>query len=495
MNKCIKVILNKCINIDIKEAKKIIKNMSYLSCKASNKAIDMWKQHSLNIMELKSNDKNFNQKEYEQATYGKNYKNVIEGYMKEIMNICNTSNVSTLHQQQVQNDWKRLRKDVLNYRANLPTYKLDTPCYLKNNNYKLRNHNGYFVDISLFSMKGLEQIGQKKGYQLQFEIDKMDGNKKSTINKLINNGYKQGSAQLKISDKGKIELIMSFSFEAKESNLDENRILGIDLGIVNVATMAIWDGNTQEWDWVNYKHNILNGQELIRFRQKLFNMGMSEFEMQNEVYKQNQKIHQKQLNKHNIGAIDGLELVKYRDTIDKKKREMSIASKWVGEGRVGHGYKNRMKPLEKIRNKASNFADTFNHKYSKYIVEFAIRGNCGVIQMEDLSGATKNTHGKFLKDWSYYDLQTKIEYKAREVGIDVIYVKPQYTSKRCSKCGNIHTDNRDCKTNQAKFKCMNVTCGHEENADINASKNISIPYIDKIIEEYIKENDIYKNKK
>ena len=37
------------------------------------------------------------------------------------------------------------------------------------------------------------------------------------------------------------------------------------------------------------------------------------------------------------------------------------------------------------------------------------------------------------------------------------------------------------KNNQPKFECK--VCGHKENADINASKNIAIPYIDKIIEQ------------
>ena len=163
---------------------------------------------------------------------------------------------------------------------------------------------------------------------------------------------------------------------------------------------------------------------------------------------------------------------------------MSIASKYAGEGRIGHGYKTKMKPVDRIRNKVANFADTANHKYSRYIVDYAIKNHCGVIQMEDLSGATVNTTEKLLKDWSYYDLQSKIEYKAKEAGIQVIKINPKYTSKRCNRCGNIHDDNRDCKNNQAKFKC--TVCGHEDNADINAAKNIAMPEIDKIIEEYLK---------
>ena len=160
---------------------------------------------------------------------------------------------------------------------------------------------------------------------------------------------------------------------------------------------------------------------------------------------------------------------------------MSISSKWAGEGRTGHGYKCKMKPVNKVRNKVANFADTYNHKVSKYIIDFAVKNNCGIIQMEDLTKATANTREKLLKDWSYYDLQSKIEYKAKEQGIEVIKIDPKYTSKRCSKCGCIHLENRDCKNDQSNFTCK--VCGHHENADINASKNISLPNIEQIIKD------------
>ncbi len=435
MNKSIKIVLNKCLNRDIREVKKIIKDMSYLSCKAANKGISMWKDYAISIIEKKNEDKNFDQSEYEKNTYGKTYRNVVEKHMKDIMNICNTSNVSTMHQQLVQNDWKRLKKDVINYRANLPTYKLDTPVYIKNNNYVLRNYNGYYVDIGLYSKEGLQSIGEKAGYKIEFKIDKLDNNKKSVLNKIISGEYKQGSSQLSISKKGKIEFIISFSFEPQLKELDVNRLLGIDLGIVNVAAMSIWDNNTKDWDYFSWKNNVISGKELIAFRQKEYN----------------------------------------------KRRELSIANKCPGKGKTGHGYKTRMKSINRVRNKISNFSNTYNHKVSRYIVDFAIKNNCGVIQMEDLSKATADVHKKFLKEWSYYDLQQKIKDKSDEIGIKVIFIDPMYTSKRCSNCGCIHEDNRNCKENQGKFEC--VICNHRENADVNASKNISIPNVDIIIKE------------
>ena len=116
------------------------------------------------------------------------------------------------------------------------------------------------------------------------------------------------------------------------------------------------------------------------------------------------------------------------------------------------------------------------------LIDYAIKHGCGTIQMEDLKGVT-NKANYFLKNWSYFDLKTKIEYKAKEQGIDVVYIQPYHTSQRCSKCGYIHEGNR---TEQASFKCLN--CGFATNADYNASQNIAIRDIDKIISASMKQS-------
>jgi len=266
----------------------------------------------------------------------------------------------------------------------------------------------------------------------------MDNSQKSILNKIILGIYKQGSAQIIEDKKGKWYLIISFSFEPVVRQLNMNKVLGVDLGIVNTATMQVFDINTQKWDRMSWKESKINGSELIHYRQK----------------------------------------------IEARNKQMYIASKIVGKGRIGHGRKVRLKPVEKTRDKVSKFRDTYNHKVSKNIVDVAVKYNCGTVQMENLSGFSEQQSETFLKNWSYFDLQNKTKYKCEEKGIKFVLIDPKYTSKRCSHCGCIDDANRDCKGSQAKFKC--VTCGHEENADVNAARNISIPMIDSIIVEYLK---------
>lgn len=428
INKCIKITLVKCLNYDYKEIKQIIRAFQYKYSKAYNMATNylyIWDTNSMNFKNL------YNEKITDKELLGKSKGAWIETRMNEVITGMQSGNIAQARQDVI-NKYNKSKKDgLLKGKVSLPTYKLDSKVVIHNASYKLRNHNGYFIEIGLLNREKQKELNIGR---FEFQIDKLDGNKKATINKIINGEYKQGSAQLSISNKGKIELIISYSFEKEEVLvLDKNKILGIDLGITNVATMSVYDSIREQYDYFSWKTNVISGKELITFRQKYYNL----------------------------------------------RRDMSIASKTVGQGRCGHGYKTKMKPVNKVRNKIANFADTYNHKISKYIIEFAIKNNCGVIQMEDLSGATADTHNKMLKDWSYYDLQQKIEYKAKEQGIEIIKVNPRYTSKRCSKCGCIHEDNRDCKNNQAKFECK--VCGHSENADINASKNIAIPDIDNII--------------
>ena len=102
----------------------------------------------------------------------------------------------------------------------------------------------------------------------------------------------------------------------------------------------------------------------------------------------------------------------------------------------------------------------------------------GHIVMEDLD----NSFGRcYVKDKGNEDinynrkvkflglssLKQEVEHIARKYDIAVSTVQASYTSKMCPMCGCIEDENRP---NQETFEC--IECGHKDNADFNAAKNI-----------------------
>lgn len=126
--------------------------------------------------------------------------------------------------------------------------------------------------------------------------------------------------------------------------------------------------------------------------------------------------------------------------------------------------------IEHLAGKEKRLMQHINHKISKEIISFALENNVRVIALEDLYGIASIPFDHQMEfnseDWFHRKLQIYIQYKAAEVGIHTIYVDPCNTSQTCSSCGYISRDNRD----RLKFKC--ISCGYENNADLNAAMNI-----------------------
>ena len=144
----------------------------------------------------------------------------------------------------------------------------------------------------------------------------------------------------------------------------------------------------------------------------------------------------------------------------------NVVLKRIALSKGGRGRKKKLKPLERFKEKEKAFAKTYNHQISAKVVRFAKDNQCQYIHLEKLT--KEGFDDRLLGDWSYYQLQQMIQYKAERVGIKVRFVNPSYTSQKCSKCGHIDRENR--KT-QAKFECLK--CGLKLNADHNASINIA----------------------
>lgn len=110
--------------------------------------------------------------------------------------------------------------------------------------------------------------------------------------------------------------------------------------------------------------------------------------------------------------------------------------------------------------------------------------------MERLTGYGRDQHNEvkekskfILRYWSFFELQTMIEYKANAAGIEVRYINPYHTSQTCSYCGHYEEGQRP---DQPTFICKNPDCvkgkgkqtsdGSYEgiNADWNAARNIAL---------------------
>jgi putative transposase len=147
------------------------------------------------------------------------------------------------------------------------------------------------------------------------------------------------------------------------------------------------------------------------------------------------------------------------------------------------GSKNYLKlkvQLQRLHKELRDLREDFLHKLSHKLSK-----NHAVIVLEKLrvkdmtksaKGTTENP-GKNVaqkaglnrailrQGWSEFIRQVK--YKCEWRGARFILVAPEYTSQLCSSCGFVSAENR--KT-QSEFVC--VACGHAENADKNAAKNI-----------------------
>jgi len=136
------------------------------------------------------------------------------------------------------------------------------------------------------------------------------------------------------------------------------------------------------------------------------------------------------------------------------------------------GTRSAKRRIKTSGNKESKFRKDTNHVISKLIVSKA-EGTRKAIALEELSRINKRVTVRKANrnermSWSFAQLRSYITYKAERSGVLLVIVPAPYTSQTCSNCGHCAKKNRK---SQAEFCC--VSCGHAENADFNASKNIA----------------------
>lgn len=160
--------------------------------------------------------------------------------------------------------------------------------------------------------------------------------------------------------------------------------------------------------------------------------------------------------------------------------EQRKLSRKYRKGAKSRNFAKQKRRLARAHERVANMRLDFLHKTSTAISETQ-----AVVHVEDLkirnmsrsAWGTVEAPGKKVRQKSGLNRSilsrgwgiflTLLGYKLSQNGGRLVRVPPQYTSQTCSVCSHVTPENR--KTQEA-FVC--VACGHEENADVNAAKNI-----------------------
>ena len=157
------------------------------------------------------------------------------------------------------------------------------------------------------------------------------------------------------------------------------------------------------------------------------------------------------------------------------ERLQSIQMKMIGNKK----YQNT-KRMERIYDKRRNYSNTYMHKASRMIVEYAKENECSAIVIGEIKNIKQNMKkNKMFVMIPLQNLVRKIEYKAKLEGIEVVSITEEYTS------GVSSIDKEEIKKENYNKK-RRITRGLFQsnegkiiNADINGSINILRKYIKK----------------
>ena len=286
---------------------------------------------------------------------------------------------------------------------------------------------------------------EKFGYLSTHKIDKL---KISCHDEYFRKNYKDNTKiklnSFTITNKGnqyhisiQVDVIdPNFNLKHKESEINENSSIGIDLGVKRPITTS----NINDFD------------------EKIFSTQIQLLKTYSEELKKLSSILNKKRDYHKKNKTD----IKYWESVNYIRIKNKISSLHIKIGNI------RSNIQHNITKKLINLDNV-----DSYILEELKTKN---MMKRSGKGLSNNKSGlnRVLSDVGLYGIREKLTYKAERIGKNVITVPPQYTSQKCSNCGHINKKNRK---SQSKFNC--VKCGFKINADLNAAINIKDKYFKK----------------
>ena len=165
--------------------------------------------------------------------------------------------------------------------------------------------------------------------------------------------------------------------------------------------------------------------------------------------------------KHKSGFVSGKAIKQKRANYSRLRKELQMR----------HTPSSRRR-LKAIGQRENRWMQDINHQVSKALATGNPKHTLFVL--EDLTGIRNVTERVKTKNryvsvsWSFYDLEQKLIYKAKQNQSSVIKVDPRYTSQSCPACGHTEKSNRNKKIHL--FTCKN--CGYTSNDDRIGAMNL-----------------------
>lgn len=151
--------------------------------------------------------------------------------------------------------------------------------------------------------------------------------------------------------------------------------------------------------------------------------------------------------------------------LNKSLRKLRFHQRRLAKAQKGSvRRKKKARIVARTHERIANQRRDYLHKTARSYVN-----RCDVICIENLTPSTMvKTHclARAITDASWSMLRQLLESKAASAGKEVIAVPPQFTSQRCSSCGEMVVKSLSVRTHLCPH------CGYQECRDVNAAKNI-----------------------
>lgn len=268
--------------------------------------------------------------------------------------------------QAISNTYKKARKDIYIGKASLRNYKNNIPIPFSANALSLKwNKDDERFYFTLFGIPFVVALGRDMS------------NNRVIIERCISGEYKLCSSSIAIDDKKKKTfLYLCVDVPQKEVKLKEGKTLYAFLGVLNPIVCTTETYNPFSEDGKGMKVWEIGTAEEFNYRRRQIN------ELCRRVQKDS---------KYNVG---------------------------------GKGRKRKLQALERFEEKEKNYVETKLHTYSRHLVDLAVKHECDTIYLTkqpERENKAKEDRDKgedfVLRNWSYYGLKQKIEYKAEMYGI------------------------------------------------------------------------------